>query len=141
MIIKYLDLNAINDSYGQPIIDAANSVIKSGWYLHGSETEAFEREYGFRIGNEYKVNMVAPFKHVMAGSINMNLDWLIDKLISDGVLTDNFDYMSSYKIIRDELIKSTEFRTSSLTSWSPFGFDDEPISYSDDTLEKDNIKK
>ena len=92
-------------------------------------------------GNEYKVNMVAPFKHVMAGSINMNLDWLIDKLISDGVLTDNFDYMSSYKIIRDELIKSTEFRTSSLTSWSPFGFDDEPISYSDDTLEEDNIKK
>lgn len=46
MIIKYLDLNAINDSYGQPIIDAANSVIKSGWYLHGSETEAFEREWG-----------------------------------------------------------------------------------------------
>ena len=88
-------------------------------------------------GNEYKITMGAPFKYIMAGSINMNLDGLIDKLISEGVLTDDFDYMSSYDIIRSALELSTEFRTSTLTTWAPYGFDDEPITYVDEDKAKE----
>ncbi len=57
MKIKYLDLQAINDSYGQPLLDAVNGVVKSGWYLHGCETEAFEAEWGDYCGARYSVGV------------------------------------------------------------------------------------
>ena len=53
--VKFLDLEKINASF-QPELDAAVSrVVHSGWYLLGSETEAFEKEYSSFIGTQFTV--------------------------------------------------------------------------------------
>ena len=46
MQVKFLDLQAVNQSYGTDLTDVATQIINSGWYLHGSQTEAFEAEWG-----------------------------------------------------------------------------------------------
>ncbi|MBR2154774.1 MAG: DegT/DnrJ/EryC1/StrS family aminotransferase [Bacteroidaceae bacterium] len=46
MTVPFLDLQAINQSFGQSLIDAAADVIRSGWYLRGNQTAAFEAEWG-----------------------------------------------------------------------------------------------
>lgn len=45
MDIKYLDLQKITALYGDEIEEAVTRVVRSGWYLQGSETAAFEKEF------------------------------------------------------------------------------------------------
>ena len=45
MNVKYQDLKAVNASYGEELQEAVRNVIKGGWYLKGSETTLFEREF------------------------------------------------------------------------------------------------
>lgn len=54
-MIKFLDLKAVNDSYGDKITEAANRVIASGWYLLGEEVNNFEKEYSEYIGVPYTI--------------------------------------------------------------------------------------
>ena len=54
-MIKYLDLKTITGLHLDEIEEAANRVIKSGWYLQGAETEHFENEYARYIGTQYCV--------------------------------------------------------------------------------------
>ncbi len=44
-MIKFLDLKAINEQYRPEIDEAIRRVLDSGWYLLGSECEAFEAEF------------------------------------------------------------------------------------------------
>lgn len=56
-MIKFLDLQKINDSF-QPELD--NSILRavhSGWYLLGEELKAFEREYASYIGSTHCVGV------------------------------------------------------------------------------------
>lgn len=46
MQVKFLDLQTVNQSYGQALVEAATQTIHSGWYLLGKQTEAFEGEWG-----------------------------------------------------------------------------------------------
>lgn len=48
--ISYLDLKALNSSYAPDLDDAITRVVKSGRYLLGEETYAFESEYASYIG-------------------------------------------------------------------------------------------
>lgn len=49
-MIKYLDLKSVTALHAEEIQSAVASVVGSGWYLHGEQTEAFEREYAGYIG-------------------------------------------------------------------------------------------
>lgn len=53
MKVDFLNLQRVNASYGSALTDAVCRVTESGWYLHGSETEAFEREWAEYIGVKY----------------------------------------------------------------------------------------
>lgn len=53
MEIKYLDLQKITSLYGDEIEQSVNRVIRSGWYLQGSETAAFEEEFARYQGAHY----------------------------------------------------------------------------------------
>jgi len=44
-MIKFLDLQAVNDAYRLQIDSAVKRVLDSGWYLLGKECEAFENEF------------------------------------------------------------------------------------------------
>jgi len=55
MHIPYYDLQAINRSFGTAIDDAVESVVSSGWYLHGAQISAFEAEYASAVGTQHCV--------------------------------------------------------------------------------------
>ncbi|MEZ5105568.1 MAG: DegT/DnrJ/EryC1/StrS family aminotransferase [Draconibacterium sp.] len=56
-MIKFLDLKAVNDSFGPGLLNAINRVLDSGWYLHGNETSEFEKEYGKFIGTKHCIGV------------------------------------------------------------------------------------
>ncbi len=42
-MIKFLDLKKINQQYEDEIKLAIDNVVGSGWYINGSQVEAFEK--------------------------------------------------------------------------------------------------
>ena len=57
MMIKFLDLKATNLEYHAELIEACTRVVKSGWYLKGAETEAFEHEFASYCGAKHCVGV------------------------------------------------------------------------------------
>ena len=56
-MIKFLDLKVINDSFEPELSGAVKRVLDSGWYLQGSEVEAFENEYASFIGVKHCISV------------------------------------------------------------------------------------
>lgn len=54
-MIKFLDLEKVNAAHGAEIEEAVVRAVRSGWYLHGSETERFERNFADYIGTRHAV--------------------------------------------------------------------------------------
>lgn len=54
-MIKFLDLEKVNAAHGAEIEEAVLRAVRSGWYLHGSETERFERNFADYIGTRHAV--------------------------------------------------------------------------------------
>lgn len=44
-MVKFLDIQRITASFQPEISEAISRVVEGGWYLHGAETQAFEREF------------------------------------------------------------------------------------------------
>lgn len=49
-MIKFLDLHKVNQSYQPELNQAVQRVVDSGWYIHGEEGKAFDREYALYTG-------------------------------------------------------------------------------------------
>jgi len=43
-MIKFLDLQKINEQYNEEFKEAFDKVLKSGWFILGKEVEKFEKE-------------------------------------------------------------------------------------------------
>jgi dTDP-4-amino-4,6-dideoxygalactose transaminase len=56
-MIKFLDLQKINNIYQQELKDACSRVIDSGWYIRGKECDAFEKEFAEYCGTKYCVGV------------------------------------------------------------------------------------
>lgn len=56
-MIKFLDLQKINNQYQQELKEAAARVIDSGWYLLGNELELFEQNYASFCGSKYAIGV------------------------------------------------------------------------------------
>lgn len=56
-IYPLLSLQQLNGPYAEQLKEAAVRVIESGWYLHGAETDAFEREMGAYLGCSHVVGV------------------------------------------------------------------------------------
>ena len=56
-MIKFLDLQKINQQYEDALKNAANKVIDSGWYLLGKELESFEKNYSEFCGTKYALGV------------------------------------------------------------------------------------
>lgn len=54
-MVKFLDLQRINDSFQPDLSEVVDRIVKSGWYLLGSENRAFEKEYSDYIGVPHTV--------------------------------------------------------------------------------------
>ena len=55
MHVPFLSLKDVTGKYQKEIHEAALRVIDSGWYLQGSESEKFEKNYADYIGTKYCV--------------------------------------------------------------------------------------
>lgn len=53
----YLPLQTINAAYEPALSEAVMRTIRSGWYLHGRETAAFEEEFARFVGAEYCIGV------------------------------------------------------------------------------------
>ena len=56
-MIPFLDLKAPYIELKEELDDAINRVLNSGWYIGGSETEAFEHEYATYCNTNYTVGV------------------------------------------------------------------------------------
>lgn len=56
-MIKFLDIQRITESFEPELSQAIQRVIKSGWFLLGEETAAFEQEYATYIGSKYCIGV------------------------------------------------------------------------------------
>ena len=50
LMIKFLDIQAMNAAHGAEIEEAILRATRSGWYLRGEETRRFEEAYARYIG-------------------------------------------------------------------------------------------
>lgn len=57
MPVPFLDLRAVNAQYAGELADAAKRVIDSGWYIHGEEHAAFEREFAAWNGSKHALGV------------------------------------------------------------------------------------
>ncbi|HET9570130.1 MAG TPA: DegT/DnrJ/EryC1/StrS family aminotransferase [Bacteroidales bacterium] len=55
--VKYLDLKPLNDSFEPELTHAIQRVLKAGWYLLGSENEAFEKEFANYCGVKHCIGV------------------------------------------------------------------------------------
>jgi len=56
-MIPFLDLKAINGQYRDELIDACTRVIDSGWYVQGTEVNAFEQEFADYCGTKHAIGV------------------------------------------------------------------------------------
>jgi dTDP-4-amino-4,6-dideoxygalactose transaminase len=56
-MIKFLDLQKINNSFDPELKAAVNRVLDSGWYLQGEELKGFEKEYASFTGTRHCVGV------------------------------------------------------------------------------------
>jgi len=54
-MIPFLSLQEVTAMHQDEILEAVNSVIRSGWYLQGEQNARFEEEYSSFIGTKYTV--------------------------------------------------------------------------------------
>lgn len=56
-MIKFLDLQAINQQYKTELEEACSRVINSGWYISGTEVSAFEEKFAEHCGVKHCVGV------------------------------------------------------------------------------------
>ena len=56
-MIPFLDLQAVNAQYADELAAAAKRVIDKGWYIHGEEHAAFEREFAAWSGSKHCIGV------------------------------------------------------------------------------------
>ena len=56
-MIKFLDIQKINSHYSSEIDEAMQSIAHSGWYLRGTETSLFEKDYSGFIGTKHCIGV------------------------------------------------------------------------------------
>ena len=56
-MIRFLDLQKVNNLYAEELAEAVTRVLSSGWYLQGSENKEFEKNYAAFIGAKYCVGV------------------------------------------------------------------------------------
>ncbi|WP_044411485.1 DegT/DnrJ/EryC1/StrS family aminotransferase [Thiomicrospira microaerophila] len=56
-MIQFLDLKGINAQYREELILAVTDVIDSGWYIQGSQVNAFEQEFADYCGTKHGIGV------------------------------------------------------------------------------------
>lgn len=55
--VPFLDIGAATRELEAPVLDAVQRVVRSGWYIRGEETAAFEREFAAFTGAKHAIGV------------------------------------------------------------------------------------
>lgn len=80
MTVPFLDLKAVTSRHSEELVAATRRVIDSGWFIHGSEHAAFEKEFSEWNGNRYTVGVA----NGLAGLTLVLRAWMEQGLIAPG---------------------------------------------------------
>jgi dTDP-4-amino-4,6-dideoxygalactose transaminase len=83
-MIKFLDLQKLNNSFEPQISDAVKRVLESGWYLLGNEVNSFENEYGHYIGSKHCIgvaNGLDALRLILKAYIELGVMKEVDEII------------------------------------------------------------
>ena len=80
------------------------------------------KAYDMQTHETFYVALSSPEMHVVSGSMAMCLDGLIEKMIEEGKLKEDFDYNVEGNVILNEFLKTKEFKISSLNTQIPNSF-------------------
>ena len=121
-MIKFLDLQSINNSFEPELSQSVKRVISSGWYLLGNEVKAFEDEYARYIGTNHCIgvgNGLDALRLIFKAYIEMGLMFEGDEIIVPAntyiasilAITDNRlkpvfvePDLSTYNIVKQKLV-------------------------------------
>ena len=56
-MIRFLDLKKINSLYKEELVDTAESIINSGWYLNGKYLNGFEKNFSKYLSSPYVIGV------------------------------------------------------------------------------------
>lgn len=56
-MIPFLNLKSINEQYRNELLEACTRVIDSGWYIGGTELEAFEKNFARYCGTKFAIGV------------------------------------------------------------------------------------
>ena len=56
-MIKFLDLQKINEKYSSELNEVFSNVLQSGWFILGKEVEKFENEFAAYCGTQYSLGV------------------------------------------------------------------------------------
>ncbi|MBN2486824.1 MAG: aminotransferase class I/II-fold pyridoxal phosphate-dependent enzyme [Bacteroidales bacterium] len=102
-MIHFLDIRKITESYEPALSEAANRVIKRGWYLLGDEVKAFEQEYAAYIGAKHCIgvaNGLDALRLILKAYIEMGV-----MAEGDEVIVPANTYIASVLAITDNKLK------------------------------------
>ena len=83
-MVRFLDLQKINERFGEEILESQKRVLNSGWYLKGFETESFETNYAKYIGTDHTIacgNGLDALTLILMGYMEMGLMQPGDEII------------------------------------------------------------
>jgi len=75
-MIESVNLKRVTQKNEDEIIESVNRVIKSGWYLQGSENKTFEKNYAQFIGTNYCIgvgNGLDALRLILRAYINLGI--------------------------------------------------------------------
>jgi dTDP-4-amino-4,6-dideoxygalactose transaminase len=102
-MIKFLDLQKINEQYADELKQAAADVIDSGWYLLGEKVKQFEQDLGSYIGSQNTIavgNGLDALRLILRAYIEMGV---MQK--GDEVIVPSNTYIASILAISDNGLK------------------------------------
>jgi dTDP-4-amino-4,6-dideoxygalactose transaminase len=101
-VIKFLDLQKINQQYNNELKEASTRVIDSGWYLLGNELENFESHLSEYVGVKHSIgvaNGLDALRLILKAYIEMG-----EMQIGDEVIVPANTYIATILAITDNLL-------------------------------------
>ena len=122
-MIKFLDLQKVNNQYNVELSTAINNVINSGWYLLGEENRKFEEAYSNFIGTKYALgvaNGLDALRLILRAYMELGL-----MKVGDEVIVPANTYIASILAITDNKLVPVFIEPNELN----FQIDDSKIEY------------
>jgi dTDP-4-amino-4,6-dideoxygalactose transaminase len=97
-IVKFLDLQEINEQYRSDFLKSFNKVIDSGWYIRGNHVDQFEDAYAGFTGYNYCTGVGNGLDAITLSLVALKLKYGWDNFTE--IIVPNYTYIATVLAIR-----------------------------------------